>query len=109
VRAAIGRLAPNVPPIAATTDVNAWWNRDHSVEVDIVATSGHTIAAIGSIKWRQRSPFKRDELEALAANRSVIPHSGAGCLIAVCPAGLTAGVKPDVSFNADDLLTAWAA
>ncbi|MGZ4792340.1 MAG: ATP-binding protein [Ilumatobacteraceae bacterium] len=108
VRDAICRLAPNIPAIAGTTEVGAWWNRDHSVEVDIVATSGKAITAIGSVKWRQRSQFKREELDDLAATRSVVPHAGAARLIAVCPAGFRENVRADVSFKAEDLLSAWA-
>jgi hypothetical protein len=48
---AICRLAPDIAAIAGTTAVSAWWNRDHSVEVDIVATSARAVVAVGSIKW----------------------------------------------------------
>ena len=107
MRDAICRLAPSIAAIAGTTEVNAWWNRDHSVEVDLMATSGQTVVAVGSIKWRPRAQFKRDELDALAATRSVVSHAGSARLIAVCPAGLRDGVRPDVSFTAEELLTAW--
>jgi uncharacterized protein len=108
VRDAICRLAPDIATIAGTTEVNAWWNRDHSVEVDIVATSARAVVAVGSIKWRPRSPFKRNELEALAASRAVVPHAARASLIAVCPAGFAEGVEADVALNAEDLLAAWS-
>lgn len=107
VREAICRLAPSVASIAGTTDVNAWWNRDHSVEVDLVATAGRTFLAVGSIKWRSRSQFNGHELAALSATRSVVPHAESARLIAVCPAGVRDGVKPDAFFDAEDLIRAW--
>lgn len=88
--------------------VNAWWNRDHSVEVDIVATSARAVVAVGSIKWRPRSQFKRHELDVLTASRAVVAHAATARLIAVCPAGFAEGVKPDVALNAEDPLAAWA-
>ena len=108
VRDAICRLAPDVSTIAGTTDVNAWWNRDHSVEVDLVATAGRTLLAVGSIKWRSRSQFNGHELAALSATRSVVPHAESARLIAVCPAGARDGVKPDAFFDAEDLISAWS-
>lgn len=109
VRHALGRLAPGLPGLGAVTDVAGWWNRDSSVEVDLVATSRTDVLAVGSIKWRERRAFDGGELAELAAVRGVVPGAGAAKLVAVCPAGVRSGVTPDVAVTAEDLLGAWPA
>jgi uncharacterized protein len=109
VHTALARLSPGLPALAEATDVSAWWNRDHSVQVDIVATAARSVMAVGSIKWRPRTQFTHSELDALARARAVIPHAAAAPLVAVCPAGVRSDVKPDMVFNAEDLMAAWTA
>lgn len=107
VHAAVARLAPDVPALAGVRSVDAWWNRDHSVQVDLVASAAEAIVAIGSVKWRERRPFSPGELTDLGQARAVIPGAAAARLVAVCPAGVR-GATPDVTFTAADLLAAWA-
>ena len=106
VHAAVSSLAPSIATLSGVTNVDAWWNRDHSVQVDLVASAGSTIAAIGSVKWRARGPFTGRDLEDLARARGVIPGAVTAGLVAVCPAGVR-GAHLDVVLNADDLLGAW--
>lgn len=107
VREAVLRLAPDIDPLRTVTEVASWWNRDGSVEVDLVATGRAGIVAVGSIKWRIRRPFDCRELHDLAAARGLVPHAGAATLVAVCPANVRAGVTADVALDARDLLAAW--
>lgn len=107
VQTAVCRLAPDIALLAEVTDVAAWWNRDHSVQVDLVGTAGEAVAAIGSIKWRPRQQFTSHELEDLRRAREIIPGAAAARLIAVCPAGIRSGVAPDITLDAQDLLGAW--
>lgn len=106
VHEALRRLGPSLPA-GAIDDVASWWNRDHSVEVDVVASRARTVMSLGSIKWRERRPFSREELAALAAQRGMVPGAGAATLIAVCPAGVRSAAKPDLVLRAADLLAAW--
>lgn len=109
VHSALERLAPNTPVLASTTSIGSWWNRDNSVEVDIVAVSRQQVTAVGTIKWRERKAISSAEVSALAQARNTIPNAAGADLIAVCPAGLRPGVHVDGLFTPDDLLTAWSA
>jgi uncharacterized protein len=107
VRDAVLRLAPSLPLLAAVTDVAPWWSRDNSVEVDVVASAGTRVVALGSVKWRERRRVTVSELQDLSAARSTVPHSGAARLVVVCPAGVDSSVDADVVLSAADLLEAW--
>lgn len=107
VREAVLRLAPSTPALATVDRVGAWWNRDQSVEVDLVAANSGQVAAIGTIKWRARTRLTAAEVGDLAAARSTIPAAGAARLVGVCPAGVATGAGADVTFDAADLLAAW--
>lgn len=109
VREAIFRLAPDLAPIADVEQVGTWWNRQNTHEYDIVAAdaSGRHPAAIGSTKWRERSELTPRELDELAEGRAAIPGASNAALLAVCPAGVTASVHPDLVLTPDDLLAAW--
>ena len=107
VRQAVLRMAPSVDALMDATDVGPWWNRDNSVEVDVVATSRSAVLALGSIKWRERKKFSPADLAELAAARAVVPDAGAAGLVAIAPAGADATVRADVVLTAGDLLSAW--
>lgn len=106
VHEALRRLGPSLP-VGAIDGVGSWWNRNNSVEVDVVASNGGSVVSLGSIKWRERRQFSWEELEALSAQRGVVPGAGAATLIAVCPAGARSVVRPDLILRADDLVAAW--
>ena len=107
VHSALERLAPNVPVLASSTGIGSWWNRDNSVEVDIVAAGRQQIDAVGTIKWREHKAISAPEVSALRRARTTIPRAAGADLIAVCPAGLGRGVAVDALFTPDDLLSAW--
>ena len=76
VREAIERMLPH-PALGQAAFVGAYWTRDARVEVDLVGgrepDRARTVDFVGSIKWRDRAPFDRDDLLALAEARSRVP------------------------------------
>ena len=111
VREAVLRLAPQLPaPYASIESVGGWWDRTGAHEYDLlgIGATGAPVA-IGSIKWRERSPFGPRDLAELADGRSVIPQAGAASLIAIAPQGTKPGLRVDLALNAEDLLGAWPA
>ncbi|MFJ9681138.1 hypothetical protein ACIRP2_24255 [Streptomyces sp. NPDC101194] len=85
------------------------WNRDNSREYDIVvpAASGKRAPLLGSVKWRETKRFSDRELSHLAEARFAVPGASAAPLLAVCPAGVEGGVRPDLTLTPADLLAAW--
>ncbi|MCP3799067.1 AAA family ATPase [Allokutzneria sp. A3M-2-11 16] len=110
VHEALFRLAPDFPVLGDAVRVGSWWNRVNNPEIDIVAArdaDGRDIAAIGSVKWRERAPFTRSDAAVLRENRAAIPGAETAALVAVCPAGAKPGVEVDLVLTAADLLGAW--
>jgi hypothetical protein len=110
VREAVGRLLPD-ERFGDARHVGAYWTRDGAVEVDLVGVNRlgrpSSVAFVGSIKWRERSPFGRRDLATLAALRSRIPGAGEDTLLAaVSRAGFETG---DVSVGLEpvELVAAW--
>jgi len=109
VNEALTRLGATHPELAGVQQTGAWWTRDNSVEVDIVARTAENIATVGTIKWRPRGGVTRTEMAELANARNVIPHAGGARLLAVCPSGLAPGATADIVLRPEDLLAAWGA
>jgi AAA+ ATPase superfamily predicted ATPase len=112
VHEAISRLAPELPWPAADAEpgpVVGWWNRDNSREHDVVVpdATAKQVLAIGSVKWREGTPFTDRDLGHLAEGRHDIPGAARATLLAVCPTGSASGVRPDQILTPQDLLTAW--
>lgn len=109
VREAIVRLAPNVDRLAEVVSAGPWWDRAGSTEIDVVATtSKDLVAALGSIKWRERRQFSVEELGELAVGRATVPGAAGAALMAICPAGTRSRANPDLTFDAERLLAAWS-
>ncbi len=109
VHEAVFRLAPTLRALGSTSEVGSWWNRDNSVEVDLVARDSRAVVALGTVKWRARQPIAKSDLATLAAARRSIPSSADAILIAICPAGTEDSAGADLSLDANDLLNAWQA
>ena len=107
VNEAVTRLSATHPELAGVQQAGAWWNRDNSLEVDIVPRTADNIATAGTIKWRPRGGVNRAEMAELANVRNVIPHAGGARLLAVCPSGLAPGASADLLLLPADLLAAW--
>lgn len=106
VRQSVERLALVEPALADVESVLPWWVRDNSVEVDVVAATRTTTAAIGTIKWRSRGGITSRELDQLAAMRERVPGAADAKLIAICPTG-QAPREVDLALSAADLIGAW--
>jgi AAA+ ATPase superfamily predicted ATPase len=110
VRASLERLAGNDPRLAGSAVIGGYWTRSGSVEVDLVGVDqwpgASTVGAVGSIKWRDRSPFDQRDLADLAAHRGEVPGGRDAMLVAVSRSGCTAQDLAAV-YGPDDLVSAW--
>ena len=107
VRAAIERMLPD-RRLAGAEFVGSYWNRDSSVEVDLVGgrepTGSSIIDFVGSIKWRGRAAFDRHDFARLAAARALVPGtSEETLLVGVSRNGFTASGLA-LELTPDDLL-----
>ena len=112
VREAVLRLAgsDSAGALAGIVSVNAWWERTGTHEFDLVGAGHDRLPlAVGSVKWRDASPFGERDLAKLASARSVVPHAERASLVAVSPQGVAPGVRVDMVLDAADLLAAWRA
>ncbi len=109
IRASLDRLLPDAR-LPEALHVGAYWTRTGDVEVDLVGgarpTAPTDVVFIGSIKWRERRPFRREDLRALAEQRARAPGAQDALLVGVSRTGFTT-TELDAAFDAEDLLTAW--
>lgn len=106
VHDALTRLAATDPRLGGADTVSAWWNRDNSVEVDVVARRDERVVAVGTIKWRATSVTPAD-LAALADARAAIPGAAGAPLLAITATSPTINTQADAVITPDDLLAAW--
>ncbi|MGH3832843.1 MAG: ATP-binding protein [Pseudonocardiaceae bacterium] len=110
VRASLERLARSDPRLAGTSVIGGYWTRSGSAEVDLVGVDqwpGATrVSMVGSVKWRERSPFDQRDLSDLAAYRAGVPGGHDATLIAVSRSGCTAQGLAAV-YDPEDLVSAW--
>jgi AAA+ ATPase superfamily predicted ATPase len=112
VRGAVQALLPD-RRFGGAEFVGAFWNRDHSVEVDLVGGRGgatsEQIDFVGSIKWRERGEFGRGDLSSLIRHRALVPGATDDTLlVGVSRAGF--GVDGlDVRLTPEDIVGAFGA
>lgn len=109
-RQALTRLLPD-ERLSTVVEIGSWWTRAHDVEVDIVgvddADRPQRVAAIGTIRWRDRRPLGRDDLAQLHDRRVRVPGADdATGTIGVSQTGASTAAF-DATFSADDLLAAY--
>lgn len=110
VREAIEQMLPD-ERFGGARFVGGYWTRDGSVEVDLVggrdAQRSEVIDFVGSIKWKERARFDRDDLGALAAQRRNVPGAAdTTVLVGVSRSGFSTE-DLDVALGPDDLVGAW--
>jgi AAA+ ATPase superfamily predicted ATPase len=110
VREAIERMLPS-QKFSHSRFVGGYWTRDNSVEVDLVGgrqeQRSDVIDFVGSIKWKEKSPFNRDDFGALVERRGRIPGADANALlVGVSRAGFSADGL-DIQLGPDELIAAW--
>ncbi len=110
VHASLERLTTKDPHLAGTSVVGGYWTRTGSVEVDLVGVDrwpgASRVSVVGSIKWRDRSPFDQRDLADLVAHQGEVPGGRDATLIAVSRSGCTAQGIAAV-YDPDDLVSAW--
>ncbi|MGW0668980.1 ATP-binding protein [Streptomyces sp. NPDC002746] len=82
-------LARRVPDglFPEATEVGGWWNRQNNPEVDLVGADAQPVARrvafVGSVKWRDETPFGARDLAELAASAQQVPGAQDAALVAV--------------------------
>jgi len=110
VRDAVQRLLPD-PRFGQAELVGGFWNRDNSLEIDLVGGRGEAtseaIDFVGSIKWRSRGDFDRGDLSTLIQHRARVPGAtDETLLVGVSRSGFSvAGL--DAQLTPDDLIAAF--
>lgn len=110
VRRAIERLLPD-ERFGDALFVGGYWNRDSSIEVDLVGGSdperADPVEFVGSIKWRGRASFDRSDMAALMTHRGSVPGSTPDTrAVGVSATGFTA-TGLDVTLDATDIVAAY--
>jgi AAA+ ATPase superfamily predicted ATPase len=112
VRGAIQTVLPD-ERFGGAQFVGSFWNRDGSVEVDLVGGRDHAgseqIDFVGSIKWRDRAEFDRGDLSRLIQHRALIPGASDGTLlVGVSGSGFSVDGL-DVRLSPEDIVAAFRA
>jgi AAA+ ATPase superfamily predicted ATPase len=113
VREAIERLPPD-ERFGGARHVGGYWNRNNSIEVDLVGAEKHPVAEridfIGSIKWRDEQPFDRHDTAALAAKLQSVPGATAFTkLLGVSRQGFDTDSGLDIELGPSEIVNANAA
>jgi uncharacterized protein len=111
VRDGLERLLPD-ERFGAARWVGGWWNRNNSIEVDLVGAERRPAAErvdfIGSVKWRDEQPFDRHDGAALAAKRLSIPGADTDTkLVGVSRRGFTPDSGLDIEIGPEELIAAF--
>lgn len=110
VREALERLAGEDPRLGGAATVGGYWTRTGDVEVDLVGVDRlpepRRVAFVGSVKWRERSPFNRHDLARLIVQRAAVPGGADTALVAVSRSGCTVE-DIDAAYGPEDLMAAW--
>ncbi len=112
VRSAVQQTLPD-SRFGSAEWVGAYWNRDNSVEVDLVGGrqpgGGQQIDFVGSVKWRERGHFGRDDLSELIQHRALIPGADADTLLVGVSRNGFAVEGLDVKLTPEDIVGAFEA
>jgi uncharacterized protein len=82
--------------------VGRWWNRDNSVEVDVVGLNGKEVVLAGSVKWSRSAGTQ--ELRALRRAVEALPDRAEHVRLALFAREVVTGLDEDVlGFTAGDL------
>jgi AAA+ ATPase superfamily predicted ATPase len=112
VRESIFRMLPD-ERFGEAQYVGGYWTRKGDVEVDLVGAEKKAcprrVAFVGSIKWRERTPFGGRDLGRIAAQRDEVPGTDEDTvLIGVSREGFDEqGKSLDAALVPEDLLEAW--
>jgi uncharacterized protein len=112
VRDGIERLLPD-ERFGAARYIGGYWNRNNSIEVDLVGGDKRPAAAridfIGSVKWRDEQPFDNRDLAALAAKLPAVPGASTSTkLLGVSRQGFKRGSGLDIEIGPQEIIAAYA-
>lgn len=116
IRSGLERLLPDAR-FGRAAVVGGYWTDDHAVEVDLVGADrrlppARHLAFVGSVKWRARRPMTRSDHAVLLGLAATVPGVDPGRIrtVGVSRLGADASARAafDVTFDADDILAAWA-
>jgi len=109
IRTSIDQLLPD-DRFGDALYVGSYWTRASDLKVDLVGgCNPHPptdVAFIGSVKWRERSPFDRGDTAALAAARTRVPGAENAKLVGVSRSGFST-TELDVALGPDEIVGAW--
>lgn len=111
VRDAIERLLPD-ERFGAARYVGGYWNRNNSIEVDLIGGDKHPAAEridfIGSVKWRDEQPFDRRDGAALKAKLLSVPGANTSTkLLGVSQQGFKRGSGLDIEIGPEEIIAAY--
>lgn len=110
VRESIARLLPTSEWPEAVA-VGAWWPRTNRPQIDLVGADRAPVARelhfVGSIKWRESSPFTGSDAAELARDAIAVPGVTVQTpLVAVSRSGVEAS-RLAAAWHPQDLVDAW--
>jgi uncharacterized protein len=110
LRVSLLRLCATRPALADVAAVGGYWTRSGDIEIDLVGADRAPVAQrvtfVGSIKWRDKSPFDRSDMLALQHHRPQVPGGERALLVGISRSGFATDAL-DHAFDAADLLAAW--
>ena len=111
VRDGLEQLLPD-ERFGAARYVGGWWNRNNSIEVDLVGAERRPVAErvdfVGSVKWRDGQPFDRHDGAVLAGKRLSIPGADTHTkLLGVSRQGFTPDRGLDIEIGPEELIAAF--
>jgi AAA+ ATPase superfamily predicted ATPase len=112
VRDGIERLLPD-ERFGAARYVGGYWNRNNSIEVDLVGgdkrPAAERIDFIGSVKWRDEQPFDRHDGAALQAKLPSVPGANTSTkLLGVSRQGFKQRSGLDIEIGPKEIIAAYA-
>jgi AAA+ ATPase superfamily predicted ATPase len=111
IRASLERITPDDELLSETGVIGGYWTRSGTVEVDLIGVDrwpgARQVTMVGSVKWREQTPFSRRDLAALAAQRSQVPGGGDAALVGVSRVGYAVEDGLDRCYGPADLIAAW--
>jgi len=99
----VRRLAAGGVLPAEVSTVGRWWNRDNSVEIDVVGLDDRKVVLAGSVKWAAAAG--RVELQRLREAVEALPNRAPHVELALFARGNVTDVAPAeaLTFTADDI------
>lgn len=109
VREAVTRMLPD-PQLGDARHVGGYWTRKNIPEVDLVGVPGpkpKRVSFIGSIKWRDDSPFNEHDVRELSSLLPAVPGTDAETLLVAVARSRIDAKGLNVRLLPEDLIGAW--